>query len=313
MFVSCHYCTTQVWTFTAAWDRFTQKAFYLVQLLSHCWINNQTRVTDTPHLPHCCLFTCSSFTWMSIYSLALRTKFEYLSGVVCYWNACFTSTQLFYGKVTLVIDNNPHYDELFPLQPEDHIHDDFLFPMSNRLSYASSPESDLDNRPGYDDDDDEMSPVVPRRKLIRSSSDPSIATNENVPGIPPYPNPPNYRRDRDGKPVSPVSPASGWTPSALFVLLLPPSVPTLQQKRNGNLSFIYFGRKSDNLSPWVISTIWFDIKGLFQWRILCIWMIFFQEHFHFFSKLVGNVASIIIICPDPLPYRLWIYDRLWFI
>ncbi len=45
------------------------------------------------------------------------------------------------------------------------------------------------------DEDEEPSPI-PRRKLIRSSSDPSIATGENVPGIPPYPAPPSYRRDK---------------------------------------------------------------------------------------------------------------------
>ena len=70
--------------------------------------------------------------------------------------------------------------------------------MSNRLSYASSPDSDVDMRPGMFDDDDDSPPV--RRKMIRSSSDPSIATGENVPGIPPYPAPPNYRRDH--RPVS---------------------------------------------------------------------------------------------------------------
>ena len=96
--------------------------------------------------------------------------------------------------------------------------EDFLFPMSsmtNRLSYASSPDSDLDLRPGsrmYDDDDlynplytthnappqggtqaPDAGPVRGRR-LIRSSSDPSIATGENVPGIPPYPAPPTYQQ-----------------------------------------------------------------------------------------------------------------------
>ena len=86
--------------------------------------------------------------------------------------------------------------------------------MSNRLSYASSPDSDLDMRPGsklYDDDEDNaMYPMhnnagfggpvsqgpVRGRRLIRSSSDPSIATGENVPGIPPYPAPPTYQQKR---------------------------------------------------------------------------------------------------------------------
>ena len=38
------------------------------------------------------------------------------------------------------------------------------------------------------------------RRLIRSSSDPSIATGENVPGIPPYPDPPVYQRGGRGDP-----------------------------------------------------------------------------------------------------------------
>lgn len=50
--------------------------------------------------------------------------------------------------------------------------DDFLFSMSssteNRLSYASSPESDLELSP----------PPAPR--LVKSSSDPSIATTQEI-------------------------------------------------------------------------------------------------------------------------------------
>ncbi len=70
--------------------------------------------------------------------------------------------------------------------------------MNNRLSYASSPESDGEMRPNsmYEDDDDDEPSPIPKRKMIRSSSDPSINTQENIPGIPPYPAPPNYHRDR---------------------------------------------------------------------------------------------------------------------
>ena len=78
--------------------------------------------------------------------------------------------------------------------------DDFLFPMSHRLSYASSPESDMEtSRPHslYDDQGD-ISPMTSHRKLVRSSSDPSVNTQENIPGIPPYPAPPSYNRGGDG-------------------------------------------------------------------------------------------------------------------
>ena len=68
--------------------------------------------------------------------------------------------------------------------------------MSNRLSYASSPESDNEMLPGGIYDEDDQPSPIPRRKLIRSSSDPSINTGDNVPGIPPYPAPPSYHRDK---------------------------------------------------------------------------------------------------------------------
>lgn len=57
------------------------------------------------------------------------------------------------------------------LQRPEPLSDDFLFSMSssteNRLSYASSPESDLEISP----------PPAPR--LVKSSSDPSIATTQD--------------------------------------------------------------------------------------------------------------------------------------
>ena len=67
--------------------------------------------------------------------------------------------------------------------------------MSNRLSYASSPESDVEqSRPHsmYDDEGADFSPPAQRRRLLRASSDPSLTTADNVPGIPPYTAPPVY-------------------------------------------------------------------------------------------------------------------------
>ena len=85
---------------------------------------------------------------------------------------------------------------LLILQPEDNIKEDFLFPMSTRLSYASSPESDVDNYGDglYDEDDQNVPPVPSKRKLLRSSSDPSLSTQDQIAGIPPYPSPPSYYR-----------------------------------------------------------------------------------------------------------------------
>ncbi|XP_041355918.1 tight junction protein ZO-1-like isoform X2 [Gigantopelta aegis] len=86
-------------------------------------------------------------------------------------------------------------------KPEDDISDDFLFPMPNRLSFAGSPESDMDLSRAQDDLD--MSPMQ-KKRLVRSSSDPSINTMDKIPGIPPYPSPPSYNmgspQDRYSRP-----------------------------------------------------------------------------------------------------------------
>lgn len=71
-------------------------------------------------------------------------------------------------------------------QPVESLSDDFLFPMTtSRLSYASSPESDLELSPGPST----SLSLGNLPQLVKSSSDPSIATNqdnlESVDGIPP--------------------------------------------------------------------------------------------------------------------------------
>ncbi|XP_036148879.1 tight junction protein ZO-2 isoform X2 [Monomorium pharaonis] len=66
-------------------------------------------------------------------------------------------------------------------KPEEALSDDFLFPMTSRLSYASSPESDLELSPA---------PVIPGTlgppSRLKSSSDPSIATQDDTSAPPPY-------------------------------------------------------------------------------------------------------------------------------
>ncbi|XP_012235452.1 tight junction protein ZO-3 isoform X2 [Linepithema humile] len=66
-------------------------------------------------------------------------------------------------------------------KPEEALSDDFLFPMTSRLSYASSPESDLELSPA---------PVIPGTlgppSRLKSSSDPSIATQDDTTAPPPY-------------------------------------------------------------------------------------------------------------------------------
>ncbi|KAK3595448.1 hypothetical protein CHS0354_003441 [Potamilus streckersoni] len=77
-------------------------------------------------------------------------------------------------------------------KPDDDISDDYLFPMTNRLSFVTAHESDLDL--GRHLGDRENSSPVYKKRLVRSSSDPSINTTDRVPGIPPYPEPPKYNR-----------------------------------------------------------------------------------------------------------------------
>ncbi|XP_029179116.1 tight junction protein ZO-2 isoform X3 [Nylanderia fulva] len=66
-------------------------------------------------------------------------------------------------------------------KPEEALSDDFLFPMTSRLSYASSPESDLELSPA---------PAIPGTlgppSRLKSSSDPSIATQDDTTAPPPY-------------------------------------------------------------------------------------------------------------------------------
>lgn len=62
------------------------------------------------------------------------------------------------------------------LQPAESLSDDFLFPMNtSRLSYASSPESDMEMSPGPS----ASLSLGNLPQLVKSSSDPSIATNQD--------------------------------------------------------------------------------------------------------------------------------------
>ena len=87
-------------------------------------------------------------------------------------------------------------------QPPEALSDDFLFPMTSRLSYASSPESDLETGPEsrtpskslhHHPPPHNMYPDSrePRGRMVKSSSDPSLAAPEDTEpnaygGPPPY-------------------------------------------------------------------------------------------------------------------------------
>ena len=82
------------------------------------------------------------------------------------------------------------------MQLDEYLSDDFLFPMTSRLSYASSPESDLDLSPeprasgsgaegssktnGINGGGGGKSPPSPSGRLVKSCSDPSIATQDDL-------------------------------------------------------------------------------------------------------------------------------------
>lgn len=87
------------------------------------------------------------------------------------------------------------------IKPVESLSDDFLFPMTtSRLSYASSPESDLELSPGPS----ASLSLGNLPQLVKSSSDPSIATNQD-----------NLDRDRDiiGEGLPPPYTVRGKLPS----------------------------------------------------------------------------------------------------
>lgn len=69
-------------------------------------------------------------------------------------------------------------------KPEDNVNDDFLFPMGSRASYSPAQDTEPGNTPKTHPDDFDASPKH-KKRLVRSSSDPSINTTDRVPGIPP--------------------------------------------------------------------------------------------------------------------------------
>ncbi|XP_049776223.1 tight junction protein ZO-1 isoform X4 [Schistocerca cancellata] len=116
-------------------------------------------------------------------------KLEKVWGHTFTCSVTLTSPDSWYRKVRELIEkqqNSPVW--MSESKPDEALSDDFLFPMTSRLSYASSPESDLDLSP-----EPHGSGVVtasPPPRLIKSSSDPSIATQEDTgPG---YSAPPPY-------------------------------------------------------------------------------------------------------------------------
>ncbi|XP_015112181.1 tight junction protein ZO-1 isoform X1 [Diachasma alloeum] len=93
-----------------------------------------------------------------------------------------TTPEAWYRKLRELIDRQQQGPLwMSQTKPEEALSDDFLFPMTSRLSYASSPESDLELSPA---------PPIPGAlgppARLKSSSDPSIATQDDTTAPPPY-------------------------------------------------------------------------------------------------------------------------------
>ncbi|ENN70596.1 hypothetical protein YQE_12771, partial [Dendroctonus ponderosae] len=86
------------------------------------------------------------------------------------------NTDTWYRKVREVIDKQQSGALwMSESKPEESLSDDFLFPMSSlRLSYASSPESDLEHSPGPPTSPPGSGPGPTPGRLTKASSDPSV-------------------------------------------------------------------------------------------------------------------------------------------
>ncbi|XP_066585320.1 tight junction protein ZO-3 [Prorops nasuta] len=94
-----------------------------------------------------------------------------------------TTPEAWYRKLRELIDRQQQASLwMSQTKPEEALSDDFLFPMTSRLSYASSPESDLELSPAPTTVSGTLGP--PTR--LKSSSDPSIATQDDAVAPPPY-------------------------------------------------------------------------------------------------------------------------------
>ncbi|KAL1497924.1 hypothetical protein ABEB36_008804 [Hypothenemus hampei] len=86
------------------------------------------------------------------------------------------NTDTWYRKVREIIDKQQSGALwMSESKPEESLSDDFLFPMSSlRLSYASSPESDLEHSPGPPASPAGNGPGPVPGRLTKASSDPSV-------------------------------------------------------------------------------------------------------------------------------------------
>lgn len=160
-----------------------------------------------------------------------RKLFEQSIKLEKLWHHIFTSSisltsggDLWYKKLREIIDKQQTQSIwVSEKKPVETIGDDFLFPMISRLSYASSPESDLDisaktddegnnetNDDKIDDEDDGFpQPGTIGARLVKASSDPSLAQPDQAPNESLAPSTSTPSKDKAEKPNK-SSPSRQW-------------------------------------------------------------------------------------------------------
>lgn len=107
-----------------------------------------------------------------------------------HWPHIFTSTialtqaDMWYKKLRETIEKQQQQSIWLPeSKPSENISDDFLFPTflnTSRLSYASSPESDIEIDRTLDEDTKPGADSLETPRLVKASSDPSLAVPEEA-------------------------------------------------------------------------------------------------------------------------------------
>ncbi|CAL1264673.1 unnamed protein product [Larinioides sclopetarius] len=122
------------------------------------------------------------------------------------WSHIFTAqislstTDSWYKKLQETIDRQQKQPLwVSEAKPDEAITDDFLFAMSSRLSYASSPESDLDISMDNRSSSFREADFQNDRRLVKSSSDPSITAAEELADGKKFSNYPTYSLGRNAQ------------------------------------------------------------------------------------------------------------------
>ncbi|GIY97117.1 tight junction protein ZO-1 [Caerostris extrusa] len=135
-----------------------------------------------------------------------RKLYEHSCKLEKLWSHIFTAqislstTDSWYKKLQETIDRQQKQPLwVSEAKPDEAITDDFLFAMSSRLSYASSPESDLDISMDNRSSSFRETDFQGDRRLVKSSSDPSITAAEELADGKKFSNYPTYSLGRNAQ------------------------------------------------------------------------------------------------------------------